>query len=243
MSDQRARFLDIVDCLDGAVVVIRVRGSIWHSGWVNSADTRMQLGSRMRKLLYVMRSRSFGSTGSDHDREQKAKTVNRLAKRLMMARLKLMKARIAAAREVQSLAAPDKRAKKIASYNDRLVWDAKREVALDKKAKEIASLERKFAMTLEAGLDAILREFGAQDDPVLRVGSHAETRRPSRRGPRPLTTSFVNHIRIGGWRIRPLTGHCLQSRGLGNPFIAIWTRFPSRSPAATPPAWASSAGE
>jgi hypothetical protein len=109
----------------------------------------------------------FRSTGSDPDREQKAKTVNRLAKRLMMARSKLMKARIAAAREVQSLAVPDKRAKKIASYNDRLVWDAKREVALAKKAKEIASLERKYAMTLEAGLDAILREFGAHDDPVL----------------------------------------------------------------------------
>ena len=84
----------------------------------------------------------LGTAASSLDREKKAKTVKRLAERLMMARLKLMKARLAEAKDVQS------------------------GVALARRAGEIASLEQKYTMMQEGGLDAILREFGAIDGPV-----------------------------------------------------------------------------
>jgi hypothetical protein len=86
----------------------------------------------LRHAVEALRSAGLGP-----DREKKAKAVHRLAKRLLTARLKLAKARIAAATDTQS------------------------GVALAKRANEIVSLERKYAMVREGGLDAILREFGA----------------------------------------------------------------------------------
>lgn len=81
----------------------------------------------------------FRAADLSPDREKRAKALNRLAERLLTARLKLAKARIAAATDVQS------------------------GVALAKRANEIASLERNYAVLYEGGLLAILREFGVQD--------------------------------------------------------------------------------
>lgn len=87
---------------------------------------------------------AFRSAGTSPDREKQAKAIHRLAGRLMTARLKSAKARIAAATDAQPGA------------------------ALSGRAGEIASLERKYAAMCEGGLDAILREFGAQDVPLAR---------------------------------------------------------------------------
>lgn len=85
----------------------------------------------------------FHAVDSNLERAKKAKVVHRLAKRLLTARLKLAKARIAAATDVQS------------------------GVALAKRENEIASLERKYAVVCEGGLEAILREFSVHDTPLV----------------------------------------------------------------------------
>jgi hypothetical protein len=82
---------------------------------------------------------AFRAAGSSLDRVERAKAVHRLAKGLLRARLKLAKARLAAA------------------------TDAQAGVVLARRAQEIAALERKYALLREAGLVAILDEFGARD--------------------------------------------------------------------------------
>lgn len=84
----------------------------------------------------------LGSANSSNAREEKAKAVGRLAKRFMAARLKFLKARIAAAQEVQ-MGGKDAR-----------------------RAKEIASLKQRELLTREGGFEAILKEFGAQDSSI-----------------------------------------------------------------------------
>jgi hypothetical protein len=79
---------------------------------------------------------------SSLDRDKQSKAVKRLANRLLTARLKLMKARIAAAKVIQT------------------------GVTLEKRTNEIAPLELRYAKMREAGLDAILREFETQVGPV-----------------------------------------------------------------------------
>ena len=76
---------------------------------------------------------------SDPEREKKAKAVKRLAERLMTLRLKMIKARIS----------------KLADTRAR-----KRHAGM---STEIESLERKHAAIWEQGVDAIFREFRAQD--------------------------------------------------------------------------------
>lgn len=81
------------------------------------------------------------SAATDRDVRKKRGAVDRLAMRLLRARLKLAGALLSAAKEPRSGASPDAR------------------------AEEIASLERKGAEVRAGGLDAILREFGAPDPP------------------------------------------------------------------------------
>lgn len=102
----------------------------------NTHATKVQdAEALLRHAVAVLRA-----ADSDADRVRKAKIVDRLAMRLSSARLKLMKARIAEATDVQSGA------------------------ALEKRAHEIASLQRKYARLKDEGLRAILREFGLGED-------------------------------------------------------------------------------
>lgn len=83
----------------------------------------------------------FRAAGSCHDREKRA-TVDRLAARLLAARLKLLKSRIVAATEARPRPTPGG------------------------LAKETTSLERRYATLREGGLTMILREFGVDDGPA-----------------------------------------------------------------------------
>jgi hypothetical protein len=86
----------------------------------------------------------FRAEGSHPDYEKKAKALRRLAQRLLTARLKLVKAQLAAATDVQS------------------------GVALAQRAKQIAGLERKYEAMRQKDVVAILREFGLPDVPLVR---------------------------------------------------------------------------
>lgn len=101
----------------------------------NTHETRV--GDAEDLLLHAVEV--LKSSGSGPYRERRAKSVARLAKRLLAARLKLAKARIAAAEDVQT------------------------GVELARRSEEIASLKRREALVRQGGLEAILKEFGAED--------------------------------------------------------------------------------
>ena len=90
----------------------------------------------LRHAIEVFRAADSSETG-----EKKWKAVTRLAEDLLAARLKLLKARISAASDVQS------------------------GVALAERAEEIESLKRRESRVRAGGIDAILKEFGASSAP------------------------------------------------------------------------------
>ena len=77
---------------------------------------------------------AFRSAAAEQDRQRTAKSVRKLAKRLLSARLKMFKARLS---ELQPLTSP---------------WEG----------QGIESLKNREARTRAAGLNGILAEFGAE---------------------------------------------------------------------------------
>jgi hypothetical protein len=100
----------------------------------NTHATRVEEAeAALRHAVVVYRAATPGV-----ERDKKAKAIKRLANRLLMARLKLTKARIAAATDIQT------------------------GVPFAKRENEITPLELRYEKMREDGLDAILREFEAQ---------------------------------------------------------------------------------
>jgi hypothetical protein len=102
----------------------------------------------LRHAVVVYRAATLGV-----ERDKKAKAVKRLANRLLMARMKLIMTRIAAATDLQT------------------------GVPFAKRENEITPLELRYAKMREDGLDAIHREFESQVGQVQRAGSLIETGR------------------------------------------------------------------
>lgn len=82
---------------------------------------------------------AFRLATSEQERHGKAKSVRNLAKRLLSARRRLLKAKIVAAQRVRSAE------------------------AMEARAREIASLQDHHAESLQQGIADILSEFGAPD--------------------------------------------------------------------------------
>ncbi|WP_435007848.1 hypothetical protein P12x_005113 [Tundrisphaera lichenicola] len=107
-----------------------------HAG--QSIATRVQdCEALLRQAIQSLRS-----ADSILDRNEKAQAVDRLSEQLHVSRLKLLKSRISAAKEVQS------------------------GVKAATRAKVITSLEGKYDKMTEEGVESILGEFGILDCPI-----------------------------------------------------------------------------
>jgi hypothetical protein len=89
---------------------------------------------------------SLRTSGAEDDRRKRAKAVKRLAERVVWARLRMLKVRIAVAQEAQMAG------------------------ALSERSTEIASLQRRAEAIRGGGIAATLAEFGAQDADVSGTG-------------------------------------------------------------------------
>jgi hypothetical protein len=125
----------------------------------NTHETKVQdLEDSLRQSVAT-----FKATCSDPERHEKAKAMGRLAERLLRARSKLLKSQISVAKERPISVSFGKRLR-IESVEDRQAWDARSQVLRDKRSAEISLMEQKHAALLQAGVAAVLREFGMPEE-------------------------------------------------------------------------------